>query len=62
MIARGRYGMADLHRIAVGGKQGTAAYLDAQMEMCEPEVAVFVKVVFDDGSRTFYRVSPIAAS
>jgi hypothetical protein len=50
--------MAELQRIEVGGKPGTAAYLDENMALCDPDEAVWCKVVFDDGSRTFYRVGP----
>ena len=45
-----------LEPVVIDGRPGMAAYLDETLHMVEKDQAVWVKVVFEDGSRVFYRV------
>lgn len=47
----------NLEPITLDGKTGTVAYLNDALELVEKDKATFAKVVFDDGTRTFYRVT-----
>ncbi len=46
--------------ITIDGKQGTVVYLDKDFQPVPKEHATMAKVVFDDGTRTFYEVTPNA--
>lgn len=46
-----------LFPVTLAGQKGTGAYLDDSMALCDESQAVFLKVVFDNGKRAFYRVT-----
>jgi hypothetical protein len=48
----------DLAPIVFDGRPGLVAYLDARFEAVEPADAVLAKITFEDGSSTFYSVTP----
>jgi len=51
-----------LERITIGEQSGVVTYLDEKFAVAPKSEATLAKVVFDNGTRAFYKVSPVEPS
>ena len=47
--------------ITIDGRTGTVVYVDDAWKLVDEKLATLAAVVFDDGGRTYYKLSPVAA-